>query len=64
MTLQQIIEAHVLDLMIKAINGDQDAVASLGCIAALTDDGKGPPPDGGGCEIVDLAAERLKRWAA
>lgn len=64
MTLGEIIEAHIWRLIGKALNGDQDAVASLGCIAALTDDGKGPPADGGGCEIVDLAAERLKRWAA
>lgn len=45
--------AHVKDLERLAINGDENAVKSLACMALLVE-GWRPTDPGGGGEIIDL----------
>jgi hypothetical protein len=57
---------HVERLMALCESGDENAARSLACLALVCegwrygDPDPTDPPDGGGCEVIDLTAYRDK----
>lgn len=45
---------HVQDLELRAINGNEDAVLSLACMALLVEGWRPSDPDPGGGEVIDF----------
>lgn len=58
--IRALVNDHVRAIEALALAGDLFSVKTLACMALLIDEAGGEPPDGGGEQVIELAAYRTR----